>query len=94
MSSIDPDLIKELLKDYKKPEDITGPDGLLKQLTKALLGNRPRFRIDRTSGLREERSFQKHQRPQRPQQKKLSKPTRAIWISRFPATAKANLNLK
>jgi len=37
MSSIDPDLIKELLKDYKSPEDLTGKNGLLKQLTKALL---------------------------------------------------------
>jgi putative transposase len=27
----------ELLRDYRGPEDITGPDGLLKELTKALL---------------------------------------------------------
>lgn len=27
--------LDELLKDYRKPEEITGPDGLLKQLTKA-----------------------------------------------------------
>lgn len=37
MSKIDLTLIDELLKDYKKPEDITGEDGLLKQLTKAIL---------------------------------------------------------
>ena len=37
MSSLDPVLIKELLKDYKSPEDLIGKDGLLKQLTKALL---------------------------------------------------------
>jgi putative transposase len=30
-------LIDELLKDYKKPEDILGESGLLKQLTKAVL---------------------------------------------------------
>jgi hypothetical protein len=30
-------LIANLLKDYKKPEDITGENGLLKQLTKQLL---------------------------------------------------------
>ncbi len=30
-------LIDELLADYKKPEDIIGENGLLKQLTKALL---------------------------------------------------------
>ncbi len=29
--------IDELLKDYRNPEEITGPDGLLKQLTKSLL---------------------------------------------------------
>ncbi len=37
MSEINPDLINELLKDYKKPEDIIGENGLLKQLTKAIL---------------------------------------------------------
>ncbi len=31
------ELIDELLKDYKKPEDVIGEKGLLKQLTKALL---------------------------------------------------------
>lgn len=37
MSKINPDLIDELLKDYEKPEDIIGANGLLKQLTKAIL---------------------------------------------------------
>jgi putative transposase len=35
--AIDLKLIDELLKDYKKPEDIIGENGLLKQLTKAVL---------------------------------------------------------
>ncbi len=30
-------LIDELLADYKKPEDIIGENGLLKQITKAIL---------------------------------------------------------
>jgi len=34
---IQKELIDELLKDYKKPEDVIGENGLLKQLTKALL---------------------------------------------------------
>ena len=34
---INTELIDELLKDYQKPEDIIGENGLLKQLTKALL---------------------------------------------------------
>jgi putative transposase len=35
--AIDLKVIDELLKDYKKPEDIIGESGLLKQLTKAVL---------------------------------------------------------
>src|SRR4051812_46663703 len=35
--ALDKDLIDELLKDYKKPEDLIGENGLLKQLTKALV---------------------------------------------------------
>lgn len=34
---IRPELLDELIKDYKNPEDLTGENGLLKQLTKALL---------------------------------------------------------
>lgn len=34
---IDPKLIDKLLADYEKPEDIIGENGLLKQLTKALV---------------------------------------------------------
>ena len=35
--SIDPKFIDELLKQYRTPEDILGKDGLIKQLTKAVL---------------------------------------------------------
>ena len=35
--SLPVDLIDALLADYKKPEDLIGQDGLLKQLTKALV---------------------------------------------------------
>jgi len=35
--TIDNELINSLLKDYKKPEDLIGENGLLKQLTKQLL---------------------------------------------------------
>ena len=35
--AIDLKLIDRLLADYKKPEDIIGENGLLKQLTKAVL---------------------------------------------------------
>jgi putative transposase len=35
--TIDPKLVDELLVGYKNPEDIIGENGLLKQLTKAIL---------------------------------------------------------
>src|SRR5947207_14108383 len=35
--AIDKKLIEQLLADYKKPEDIIGENGLLKQVTKAIL---------------------------------------------------------
>src|SRR5918999_4269365 len=35
--SITPELLDELLKDYKKPEDLLGQHGLLQQLTKAVV---------------------------------------------------------
>jgi transposase-like protein len=35
--AIPKEILDELLKDYKGPEDITGENGLLKQLTKALI---------------------------------------------------------
>lgn len=34
---IKPGILHELIKSYKKPEDLLGENGLLKQLTKALL---------------------------------------------------------
>src|SRR5947209_19721607 len=34
---INKELLDELIKDYKKPEDLIGETGLLKQLTKALI---------------------------------------------------------
>ena len=35
--TITEELLDQLIKDYKKPEDLIGEDGLLKQLTKRLL---------------------------------------------------------
>jgi putative transposase len=36
-STIAPELLDQLLANYKKPEDLTGDDGLLKRLKKALI---------------------------------------------------------
>ena len=54
--AIDKKLIDQLLTDYKKPEDIIGENGLLKELTKAILERALAGRDDRSSGLREARS--------------------------------------
>jgi len=37
VSKLPPDLIDDLLSDYKKPEDLLGENGILKQLTKAVV---------------------------------------------------------
>jgi putative transposase len=34
--AIDPAIIEELMKDYQRPEDLTGPGGIMEQLTKRL----------------------------------------------------------
>ena len=34
---VQPDLIDQLLADYQKPEDLIGENGILKQLTKAIV---------------------------------------------------------
>src|ERR1044071_2848126 len=36
-STITPELLDQLLANYEKPEDLTGEDGLFKQLKKALI---------------------------------------------------------
>jgi hypothetical protein len=37
VSKLPPDLIDDLLSDYKKPEDLLGENGILKQLTRAVV---------------------------------------------------------
>lgn len=36
-NGINTDILDELIKDHKNPEDLIGEDGLLKQLTKAVI---------------------------------------------------------
>src|SRR3989339_524171 len=60
MSTIRPELIDELLKDYEKPEDITGDGGLLKRLTKAILERALE------SELTHELGYEKHTRTEKP----------------------------
>jgi putative transposase len=50
---MDKGLIDKLLADYEKPEDLIGENGLLKQLTKALVERAFAGRADDASGLRE-----------------------------------------
>jgi putative transposase len=49
--AIDLKLIDKLLLDYKKPEDIIGENGLLKQLDQSCFGARHASRDDRALGL-------------------------------------------
>jgi putative transposase len=58
--AIPKEILDELLKDYKGPEDITGENGLLKQLTKALIE-----RAMQTE-LTEELGFEKNQKGEKP----------------------------
>ena len=48
--AIDPKLVDQLLADYKKPEQIIGENGLLKQLTKALLERAMHAELDEHLG--------------------------------------------
>lgn len=54
--SINEDLITELLKDYKSPEDLLGKDGILKQLQKAVIEKVLEAEMTHHLG------YQKHQR--------------------------------
>jgi len=40
-TTITPELLDQLLANYEKPEDLTGDDGLFKQLKKALIERAP-----------------------------------------------------
>ena len=62
MEEIKPELIDELLKGYQKPEDLIGENGLLKQLTKAVLERRVECGVDASLGIRETRSGWAQQR--------------------------------
>jgi putative transposase len=52
--AIDKKLIDELLTNYKKPEDIIGENGLLKELTKAILER------TLTAGMTDHLGYEKH----------------------------------
>ncbi len=60
MRKIRPELIDELLKDYTKPEDVIGDDGLLKQLTKAIVEQALESELTHQLG------YEKHTRAENP----------------------------
>jgi len=55
-STITPELLDQLLANYGQPEDLTGENGLFKQLKKAVIERALGGRADRAPGLREGRS--------------------------------------
>ena len=61
---IKPEHLDELLAGYEKPEDLTGEDGLFKQLKKALIERALGAELTRASRLREGRSGRPRQRQQ------------------------------
>ena len=79
--AIDLKLIDKLLADYKKPEDIIGENGLLKQLTKAVLDRA--MQAEMTDHL----GYEKHDRPATteatrataPPPSLSSKPAKRVW---------------
>jgi hypothetical protein len=50
--AINTDLIDELLKDYKQPDDVLGENGLLKQLAKAALERAMQAELACTSAMK------------------------------------------
>jgi len=58
--AINRELIAELLKDYKSPEDLLGKDGILKQLQKAVIEKALEAEMTYHLG------YEKHQRPEQP----------------------------
>lgn len=57
---IKPEILDELIKGYKNPEDLLGEDGLLKQLTKALLERAM------AAELTHELGYEKHDKAEKP----------------------------
>ena len=66
--AIDPKVIDKLLAEYEKPEDIIGENGLLKQLTKALVERA--LQAELTTHLGYEKHSRRAQQRQQPQRRK------------------------
>ena len=60
--AIDLKLIDKLLLDYKKPEDIIGQNGLLKQLTKAILERATQAEMTQHLGYEKHEPWRQQQR--------------------------------
>jgi hypothetical protein len=58
--AIDKALIDQLLKDYKRPEEIIGENGLLKQLTKAVLERALEAEMTEHLGYEKHDTFRRH----------------------------------
>jgi len=64
-AAIPPELLDELMKGYSKPEDLTGPTGLLKQLTAALVNRALNAEMDHHLGYERGESPPESQRNRR-----------------------------
>ena len=59
LMTIRPELLDELIKDYKNPEDLIGENGILKQLTKALIEKAMNAELTHELGYEEHSKFDK-----------------------------------
>jgi hypothetical protein len=85
--AITQEILDEVLKSYKGPDDITSPDGLLKQLTKA--ANERAMQAEMTEQLGYEKSDQEAKlagKLRNRKSKKTCDSTKAPLISRCPVT--------
>jgi len=88
------ELLDELMKDYRKPEDLIGENGLLKELTKRLIERA--MQAEMTDHLGYEKhapTGRKTSNSRNGSYKKALKVNSARWILPFPETGNRPLNL-
>ena len=83
------ELLDELLADYKGPEDMTGPEGLLKQLTGALVERALAAELTDHLGHEPGGRAQRAATPATARARRRSRPIRATCRSRCRAIATA-----
>jgi len=93
--AISKEVLDELMKEYKGPDDITGPDGLIKQLTKALVERAMQAEMTEHLGYEAgDRAEKKTGTVGTGHRRRRSVPTKALLRSTCPAIAMALLSAR